>query len=96
MTHTKAKNIQDAFHAYYRTETRNLWQAYGRPSYDKELAWYNCVELMKELDGYGLSVIGRNTCTFSVGFLCEIGGKHAFVWITKSYDRFVYLDEIDG
>lgn len=94
--HTKAQNIKDAFSTYSHTETRNLWQAYGKPSYAKEVVWNRCVELMKEFDGYGLSVIGCNTNTFSAGFLCEIDGKHAFVWITKGYDRFVYLDEIDG
>ena len=93
--HTKAQNIKDAFSAYSRNETRNLWQAYANPSFAKEWAWTRCARLMVDMGGHGLSVIGCNSMTFSAGFVCEIDGKPAFVWITKGYDRYIHLDEID-
>ena len=93
--HTKSANIKSAYRAYKETETRNIWQAYAKPSFAKQCAWGRCARLMVDMGGHGLSVIGCNTNTFSAGFVCEIDGKPAFVWITKGYDRYIHLDEID-
>ena len=94
MTHTTTQNIKNAHTAYEKSTDYNLYHCYNNHSYAKEKAWNYCVEQMIKHNGSGLKVIGYNSMTFSVGFYGEINGKSAFFYITKSYDRFIYLDEL--
>lgn len=94
MTHTKAQNIKRAFEDWKKSNATELWHVYDRFSYAKENAMDYCKTLVAKFNGYGLKIIGSNCMKFSVGFIGEIDGKQAFFYITKSYDRFIYLDEM--
>ena len=96
MTHTNATPIRKAYSAYLRSDMTDIYHAYRKPSTAKINAWFCCHNLMMEADGRGLRVIGYNTNTFSAGFIGTVDGKMSFVWITRHYVRYVYLDEIDG
>lgn len=50
---------------------------------------------MHEYNGKALKIIGYNTMTFSVGFLGTVDGRAAFIYITKTYDRYIYIDEME-
>jgi hypothetical protein len=52
-----------------------------------------CMDLMKDHNGHGLKILSFNLFHFSVGFYGEMNGKKAFFYITKSYDRFFYLED---
>lgn len=54
--------------AWKRSEYRNIWQAYERPSYNKEKAWHRCEEIAHSMGGYNLKVVSKNTFVFTAGF----------------------------
>lgn len=96
MTHTNSTAIRNAYSAYLRSDMTDIYHAYAKPSTAKFNAWLYCHNLMMEADGRCLRVIGYNTCTFSAGFIGTVDGKMAFVWITKTYERYAYLDELNA
>ena len=95
MTHTRTQQIKNAFQDYSRSHNYNLFDGYKRPSRDKEKALEYCKRLMHEYNGNTLKIIGYNSMTFSVGFLGTVDGRTAFIYITKSYDHYIYMDEME-
>lgn len=95
MTHTHTQQIKTAYRNYCRSGNYNLYDCYEQPSWAKREAMDYCTRLMEENNGKALKIIGYNTMTFSVGFLCVIEGKEAFVYITKSYDRYIFINEME-
>ena len=91
----KTQNIKDAYHRYLMSTDYDLQDVYTTCSLRKAYAYNYCIELMNKYDGHTLKIIGYNTTTFSAGFIGVVDGKDAFVYITKSYDRFIYLDELN-
>lgn len=72
---------------------RTLWEAYDRPSVNKERAWSYCENLCREMKGHDLLISSRNTMVFSVVFQFEDeNGKPAVAYITRDYDRFAYAE----
>lgn len=94
MTHTKAKQIKHAYETYKTSTYYNLTDCYGSFSHNKYQAFEGCKAFMKECCGRDLKVISFNRNFFSVGFICEINSRPAFVYITKSDDKYIFLDEI--
>ena len=66
----------------------SIWNAYNKPSSAKESAWEYCRMLCTRKNGWGLSVIGKNTCIFTAGFRFtdQETGVEKFMYITPSYD----------
>ena len=64
----REKTAKANINAFNRSDWRNIWQAYNRPSYNKEKAWARCEEICKDHNGYNLKVISRNTFVFTAGF----------------------------
>ena len=95
MTHTRTQQIKNAFQDYSHSHNYNLFDCYERPSRNKEEAMEYCKRLMHEYSGKALKIIGYNTMTFSVGFLGTVNGRAAFIYITKTYDRYIYMDEME-
>jgi hypothetical protein len=59
--------------------------AYKSASVYKWRAWENCRELCADLGGHGLTVCGRNSSFFSVGFeFNDAAGAPCFMYITAS------------
>lgn len=94
MTHATTKNIKSAFYCYEKSTNYTLSDCYANNSYAKERAFNYCISQMIAHNGSGLKIIGYNCMTFSVGFMGEINGKSAFFYITRDYDRYIYLDEL--
>ena len=98
MTHTKAKVIKNAYTTHNRVPMRRLEECYKVPSHYKRMAMDRCLFLMEEYNGAWCSgkIIGYNSQVFSFGFIGEMNGKPAFFYITRDYDRYIYLDELEN
>lgn len=96
MTHTKNRQIKRAFEDWKKATATELWHVYGRFSQAKVNAMEYCKSLMEKHNGYGLRIVSHNLNVFTVGFLGEIDGKEAFFYITRDYDRFATVDELNG
>lgn len=100
MTHCKTTQIKKAFSNYFNSNYYRLSDLYSSYSINKERAFGYCMDLFLKYNGYDLKIIGGNCMTFSVGFLGEypdpVTGelKKAFFYITKNYDRYIFIDEI--
>ena len=100
MTHAKTTQIKKAYEQYKKSNCWELFHCYDNYSRAKENAMQYCKDLMQKYNGYGLYMIGSNSMTFSVGFIGKIPDnktgeiKEAFCYITKSYDRYIFIDEI--
>lgn len=95
MEYTKNKTIKDAYYYYnnfaYKTDIN---QCYKTMSSDKYNAWLYCKNLVRRYDGKNIKILGHNTYSFSVAFTGIIDDKEAFFYITKDYDRFIYLSDL--
>lgn len=94
MRHAKRTEIGGAYARYQRATARFLHEVYSRWSQAKESAYNYCTNLMVEYQGHTPRIIGANTCTFSLGFIGEIDGRKAFFYITRDYDRYIFIDEM--
>ena len=97
MKHCNTKQIKAAYEQFKRSRITELWQCYDKYSYNKEKAMEYCKKLANKYHANSwVCILGYNTCTFSVGFVGTFNGEPAFFYITKDYDRFIYLDELEG
>lgn len=95
MANTKADKRQALAHYedYKRSNATSLRSVYGSYSEAKERAWNYCRDLMLEKDGHGLRVISANGWMFTAGFEFEENGKQMFMYITKTKDVAVEIEE---
>lgn len=96
MTYTNNKTMRNAYERYESSRDYDLFSCYERPSHAKMQAWEYCKSLCEKHDGYGLKIIGFNTMSFSAGFVGEIDGEIAFFYITKDYDRWANICDVEG
>ena len=82
----KEKSAKEHYQMYLRSEWKNIFQAYGKPSMKKIEAFEYCENLCKKHDGHGLKIITRNTDKFTAGFEYKENGIPMFMYITPSYD----------
>ena len=84
---------QSAYRAFLRSDKATLDDAYGRYSKAKANAYAYCRAREDEFGSYDGVITGANTCQFSYAFtgICE--GKKYFVYITKSYDYVIALED---
>lgn len=94
MTKTNNKQIKGAYRQYRESGLYTLYDCYNNFSYYKMKAFKYCRELIKQYNGYQGRIISYNIFSFTYGFIGEVEGKKAFIYITKDYDRFIYLDDI--
>lgn len=83
--------------SYHRSNKTNLWQCYESFSHKKQQAWEYCEKLRSEYaEKYittELRILGANGYMFSAGFEYCKDGKWYLMYITKSQDRSIYIDE---
>lgn len=94
MTKTTSKQIKNAYESFKRSSAYSLHDVYGSYSQAKENAYNYCRNLCRQYDGTSFAIIGANTMTFSAGFIGTVDGEECFVYITKSYDRYIPLSLI--
>lgn len=87
------KQIADYYKQWLRLPTRDLDKVYGRYSSAKAAAWRDCERKCAERNGYGLSVIGRNSSYFSAGFTYEGETGKMFYVMTPSYDGEICVED---
>lgn len=99
MTHANNHAIRSVYDRYFRYDhPHTLNECYNNPSYAKQNAFEYCLALHQKYNGnYNYVILGYNSMSFSFAFI----GKHPennrdiFVYITKDYDRFAYIDELE-
>lgn len=96
MTHTTTKVIKNAYNSYIKSNLCTLSDCYRNASYNKQCAYDYCLSLMLKYNGQAGCIIGYNCMVFSFGFIGEIYGRQAFFYITRDYDRYIYLDELNA
>ena len=94
MTHTTAKCIKNAYQIFLKSDLFTLSQCYTTASTAKHRAFNYCLDLVMRYNATKYRILGYNCMMFSFGFVGEINGKPAFFYITKDYDRYIYLDEM--
>ena len=94
MEHTKKAIMSQKYREFNRSFAFELGHVYGRYSEAKARAWDYCLSLADKYNGGALRILSANTMIFTVGFVGEINNRKAFFYITPSYDRYIYLDEI--
>lgn len=94
MTYTKSKIIKSAYQQFLSSQKTQLSDCYANPTKAKREAFDRCIRLcyLHNYDRY--RILGYNTNTFSFGFTGLLGNKPAFFYITKEYDRCIFLDEL--
>ena len=87
--------MKDAYKRYKWSSDYTLRDCYDRPSYAKENAFNYCRELVNDYQGRQGRIISYNLFQFTYGFIGKINGKDAFFYITKEYDRYIYLEDLE-
>lgn len=91
MKQSKTTQMKNAYRSYQLTSNTNLWHVYTTWSDAKQEAFDYCKKLCAEHNGKGLKIVSANGFMFTCGFICEIDGKEAFVFITKDSNRYMYI-----
>lgn len=95
MKHTNTKLMREVAKRFFTLEhPQTLEQCYDSYSVEKARAFNYCKELQSKYNGVHGRVISFNTFCFAYAFVGTIENRKAFFYITRYYDRFVYLDEI--
>jgi hypothetical protein len=87
------KNYSGIYKSYLNSNKSELYQCYDNYSEYKEDAMNYCKKLCNDYKGYDFKIISYNCMQFSVGFRCLIDDVENFVYITKSYDRIMKIEE---
>lgn len=88
-------DISRAYEAWKKSKMTCLEDAYSEPSEAKQWAWVRCIGIRNANNGTNLRIIGRNSQTFSAGFVYFKDGRCMFVWITKDKVRQMPVMEDD-
>lgn len=91
-TECKTKMMKEVYRRYKNSDYYGLYSCYDRPSPNKISAYRKCEEMADKFNGNGGKIIGYNCNTFSYGFVGSINGRKAFFYITRDYNRFMYLN----
>lgn len=91
MTLTNNKQIKQAYQNYLNSNATALHKVYKNWSSKKDDAWQYCEPIKEKYNGKDMKIVGYNDNYFSVGFIGKIDNKLAFIYITASYDRYMFL-----
>jgi len=71
--------------------TRNVWEAYGKPSPAKQDAWRDCCQLCAKHNGENLTVVGVTCHIFTAAFTFKENGRKFLCYITPCNDYKIAL-----
>lgn len=91
MTRANTKALKEAFRSYGVSKHQYLWQVYKNCSNEKYEAFEYCKRLCEEHNGRDLKIVSFNKYQFTCGFIGEVNGEKAFVYITMNDDRYLPL-----
>jgi hypothetical protein len=89
----KTQKAQMLVNQYEQATMYELWELYGRFSRAKAYAFDRCKETMRQMNGYGMRIIGGNSCTFSCGCIAFHKGQKGVLYFTAYNTYFVPLIE---
>ena len=69
------KQNEGLYNNYCNTNYATIWEAYDRPSYNKERAYEWCMDDARKHDGYDIRIPTRNTFHFTFAFRYMADGK---------------------
>lgn len=95
MEYCKKKLIKNAYESYLKSYNYCLSDCYSNWSYHKEDAFNYCRDLVNKYEGRQGRIIGYCIMSFSYGFIGKINNKEAFFYITRDYDRYIYLEDLE-
>lgn len=95
MIECKRKFMKGMFNHYLMSNDYRLRDVYKSYSIHKERAFDYCRNLVAKYNGTQGKIISFNTTCFTYGFIGEIEGKQAFFYITKDYNRYIYLEDLE-
>lgn len=95
MVECKRKFMKGVFKCYLMSNTYRLRDVYKSYSFYKERAFEYCRDLVAKYNGTQGKIINFNSNVFTYGFIGEIEGKQAFFYITRDYDRYIYLEDLE-
>jgi hypothetical protein len=95
MIHCSKKIMRQAYEDWTTSNIYSLRDCYETFSRAKRNAFDYCISLGDKYNANDyIKIIKYNTMAFSVGFVGEIDGKQAFFYITRDYDRYIFIDEL--
>ena len=86
----KQKDLNDYYQRWLNSTENTIYKAYDRPSVYKVRAFERCEDIMQELDGYSLRIVGHNSSQFSAAFTTDTD----FYVITKDNIYRMPLSEV--
>ena len=91
------KTMRNAYEMYKRSTKTYLHECYAKPSHAKQEAYNYCKRRWYQYNGVidsdtFIRILGYNCMQFSVGFIGTYNERPAFFYITRTYDRVMYLD----
>lgn len=95
MKYCNNKMMKSQYIHYNNSRCYELYHCYDRYSENKCRAMDYCRELEEKYNGHSLKIISYNTSIFTVGFIGYIDEKEAFFYITRDYDRYIFLEDIE-
>ena len=87
--------MKDAYKRYLESYNYTLSDCYSNWSCYKENAFSYCENSRKKYEGRGGKIVSYCLTNFSYGFIGVINGKKAFFYITRDYDRYIYLEDLE-
>lgn len=73
---------------------KSLYDCYNKPSYNKAYAFSYCMNLFKRYQGKIYAITSYNIFTFTFTFVGIYEGKEAIFYITKSYDKVAFIEDL--
>lgn len=96
MTLCNAKIMKEKYRQTLSTNVSYLRQCYRAPSYEKERAYFEHAQRMREYGVELFRIISYNTFSFSIGCvgIHPDNGRKIFIYITPTKTRYAYIDEL--
>lgn len=69
---------------YKNSDTYSIYEAYERPSYNKERTFEVILREMDEKNGYGMRILSKNTFVYTCAYRFEENGKEYLRYHTPS------------
>lgn len=77
------KQLRNRYEQWLNNDVQNLYDVYKNPSSNKWYVWEILCDIVKEQNGFGLSILGHNCSAFTCGHCYRLGEKLYFEFNTK-------------
>ena len=92
MVKSNTKQMRSAYERFLVSMDWYLEDVYSSYSQAKRNAYEYCRDLYNKYNGERFRIVSFNQNVFTVGFIGTIEGHKAFFYITRDYDRYMFID----